>query len=113
MALELLPKFVQDHYEIHEWKHPISILVNDFPNEYKDIIDVLTNFRLYRSAILTPGGGKSPIASTLDKDFYSKGWVEKSFDTKIIVDEDERETPTHKVDCYKNRVALDPVFNPL
>ena len=37
--------------------------------------------------------------------------MEKGFDTRIVVDNVEHVTPTHKVDCYKNRVALEVEWN--
>jgi hypothetical protein len=43
--------------------------------------------------------------------FFQLGWREKGFKTKIVVDEAEYDTPTHKVDCYKNRVALEVEWN--
>lgn len=35
----------------------------------------------------------------------------KGFDTKITVDEKVMESPTHEVDCFKNRVALEIEWN--
>jgi hypothetical protein len=35
----------------------------------------------------------------------------KGFDTRIVVDNVEHAAPTHKVDCYKNRVALEVEWN--
>jgi hypothetical protein len=39
--------------------------------------------------------------------FLRRGWQEKAFDTQIVVDKREIKTPTHEVDCVKNRVALE------
>jgi hypothetical protein len=39
--------------------------------------------------------------------FYSRGWEQKAFETKIVVDDKEMISPTHKVDCFKNQVALE------
>jgi hypothetical protein len=111
MTLDLLPRFIRDNYEVHEWKHACAILKNDFEREWQDIIEVLTGFRLYRTAITTPGGRKSSIAELLDSGFYGRDWIEKKFDTKVVVDESEHISPTHKVDCYKNRVALEVEWN--
>ncbi len=33
------------------------------------------------------------------------------FSTKVIVDENSLDSPTHKVDCYKNRIALEIEWN--
>jgi Restriction endonuclease BglII len=58
-----------------------------------------------------PGGAKSDIAGKLDGHFTQLGWIEKQFDTRIVVDKVEYHAPTHKVDCYKNRVALEVEWN--
>jgi len=111
MTIELIPEFVRENYEIHEWKHACAILMNDFPDEWNDIVDVLTTFRLRKRDISTPGGRKSPIAEMIDNEFIKRGWREKSFDTKVVIDQNELESPTHKVDCYKNRIALEIEWN--
>jgi len=111
MALDLLPDFIRASYEVHEWRHACAILKKDFPSEWKDIIEVLSEFRLRRSDIETPGGGKSPIAKIIDEGFMKRGWVEKGFATKVVIDSRERDSPTHEVDCYKNRIALEIEWN--
>ena len=35
----------------------------------------------------------------------------KAFDTKMVVDGQENMAPTHKIDCYKNRIALEVEWN--
>jgi len=111
MSIELLPPIIIKKYEVHEWKHACAVLERDFPSEWQDIIDVLMSFRLKKSEILTPGGQKSPIAQSIDRAFSKKGWEEKSFDTKVIVDENQMDSPTHKIDCYKNSVAVEIEWN--
>ena len=51
MAVDLLPAFVGQHYEVHEWKHACAILKQDFPLEWDHIAAVLVAFRLHRSWI--------------------------------------------------------------
>lgn len=111
MALELLPQSIREKYEVHEWRHACAILKYDFPDEWNDIISVLTNFQLLRSDIVQAGGRKSPISNKIDSYLYNLGWQEKSFDTKIVIDEATLESPTHKIDCLKNRVALEIEWN--
>ncbi|PMB03360.1 restriction endonuclease [Fischerella thermalis CCMEE 5273] len=111
MAITLLPNTITDKYEVHEWRHACSILKYDFPNEWNDIIAVLEKFKLLESDIVKKGGRKSPISEKIDKHLYLLGWEEKSFDTKVVIDNTELESPTHKVDCFKNRVALEIEWN--
>ena len=72
---------------------------------------MLRGFALLKSDILKPGGSKALISSKLDLQFTKLDWVEKKFDTKIVVDTAEHIAPTHKVDCYKNWVALEVEWN--
>jgi len=109
--IENLPKFIRRRYEIREWKHASAILERDFPVEWQDIIDVLTDFRLRKSDIVLPGGRKSTIATQIDNAFIERGWRERGFETKVVVDQNEFESPTHKVDCFKNKVAIEIEWN--
>ena len=111
MTTDLVPPDVRSLYEVHEWKHACAVLRADFADEWRDIIEVLRAFRLRRSDVVAPGGGKSPIAVALDAEFARRGWYEKAFETKVLVDDATLESPTHKVDCFKNRVALEIEWN--
>jgi hypothetical protein len=110
-GIEQLPVFIRENYEVHEWKHACAILGSDFPQEFQEVIAVLSEFRLRRSWITVGGGGKSKVSQAIDKALAKKGWVEKSFSTKIVVDDRTLESPTHKVDCFKNKVALEIEWN--
>ena len=111
MPISSFPQFVQDNYEIHEWRHASAILEQDFPSEFEDLSDILGRFRLNKSFIDVGGGNKTKLSGWIDKEFNKKGWVEKKFDTKISVDAVDLESPTHAVDCFKNRIALELEWN--
>jgi hypothetical protein len=111
MAREQLPQFVRENYEVHEWRHALAVLRSDFSAEYDDVVDVLTRFRLQKSWIAVGGGRKSKISEWIDGELLKHGWQPKNFDTKITVDENSIESPTHEVDCFKNRVALEIEWN--
>lgn len=107
----IVPAEISERFEVHEWRNGLAILAAARPQEWKDILAVLKGFSLLKSEILKPGGSKGLIASKIDGHFTKLGWVEKAFDTRIVVDKTEFVTPTHKVDCYKNRVALEVEWN--
>ena len=111
MALDQIPTEISERYEIHEWKHASAILRSDFPEEWADIMAVLTEFRLYKSWLTKGGGRKSKISGFIDEFLYLRGWLEKDFATRMVVDDQIMETPTHKIDCYKNRIALEIEWN--
>lgn len=107
----IVPADIDKRYEVHEWRNGLAILSAAHPREWAEMLAVLRKFKLLRSDILKPGGRKSTIAERLDGHFFKLDWKEKGFDTRIVVDKVEHEAPTHKVDCYKNRVALEVEWN--
>ncbi len=111
MGTKNLPKVIQQNYELHEWRHATAILQNDFPNEYADVVDVLSRLRIRKSWLAVGGGNKTELAKWIDHELGLKKWTPKNFDTKISVDGKETESPTHEIDCFKNRVALELEWN--
>ena len=111
VGLDLLPDDLRRDYEVHEWKHACAILHEDFPDEWKDIVSLLSQFELRRSWITAGGGRKSKIASSIDEYLYALGWEEKAFSTQMVVDGNPVDAPTHKVDCFRNGVALEIEWN--
>jgi hypothetical protein len=111
MSLVQVPHFIRENYEVREWRHAVAILSADFPEEWSDIVKVLGEFRLYRSEILKPGGRKSGVSTRIDAALADLGWTEQCFETKIVVDDTVLESPTHKVDCFKNGVGLEIEWN--
>jgi hypothetical protein len=111
MLHERLPPFVSENYECHEWKHASAILSQDFRQEWNDLIAMLTAFRLQKSWIVKGGGNKSQLSAFIDNYLFQRGWVEKQFQTAVEVDGTRLDSPTHKVDCFKNGVALEIEWN--
>lgn len=111
MGIALLPSFIREHYEVHEWKHACAILHQDFPQEWRDIVEVLSAFRLRRSWLTVGGGRKSKVSESIDSALYDRGWEERQFHTSIQIDDTRLDSPTHQIDCFKNRIALEIEWN--
>lgn len=111
MLSKNLPKFILESYECHEWKHASAILTQDFPNEWADILAVLSSFRLRKSWVTTPGGRKSKVSSYIDEFLYAREWEEKKFETGVVLDGKRIDSPTHQIDCFKNGIALEIEWN--
>ncbi len=107
----LIPADLRALYHVREWRNAAGVLSTACPEEWTDIIEVLRDFRLLRSEILTAGGGLSPISQQVNGAFDRRGWQEKKFTTLIRVDDVEYASPTHAVDCFKGRVALELEWN--
>ena len=111
MSIGKIPQNIANSYEIHDRKHASTILQNDFPDEWNDIIEVLSSFELKKSYITTKGGRKSQVSQFIDSYLYDKGWEEKQFDTRVVIDGLQKDSPTHSIDCYRNRVGLEIEWN--
>ena len=83
----------------------------DFPREWDDLMGVLSAFRLKKSYIIQAGGRKTKLADFIDDFLKARGWAETRFDTKIVVDDLETETPTHKIDMFRNSIAIEIEWN--
>ncbi|WP_442754967.1 BglII/BstYI family type II restriction endonuclease [Methylocystis sp. JAN1] len=107
----LIPADIMEFYEVHEWRNAAGVLFTAHPTEWDEVLAALRAFRFKTSDVLAPGKNKSELAKSFDATLTGKGWKETHFSTAIKVDEEVRESPTHKVDCYKNRVALEVEWN--
>lgn len=106
-----VPDWVHKRYEVREWRHAAAVLKFEFPEEWADVKALLKSFRLRKRWIDKGGGRKSGVSSYIDSFLADRGWSEKSFEVGIQVDDETRESPTHGIDCYKNRVALEIEWN--
>ncbi len=107
----LVPADIAELYEVHEWRNAVGILQTACPAEWTEIQFALRKFRLLRSEVQTAGGSRSSIVERLERPLKDAGWVEKQFATAIVVDGVQRESPTHAVDCFKGRVAIEVEWN--
>ncbi len=118
------PQNVLSRYEVREVRDAAAVIASTSPQEWEEIMEVLTDFRLGEGDILTPGGGKSIVAARLDRAFRDLGWREGRYDRKITsslrlmpyrtagekkaaVLESEVDSEGYKVDNVKGKIALD------
>jgi hypothetical protein len=112
MGVDLLPKGFREQFEVEERNHACAILHADFPNELQDILNAMKEFRLLRSEIAAPGGGKSEIARRFEDHLGERGWQrDHRIDTAISVGEETTRRPTHEIDFHRNRVAVEIEWN--
>lgn len=111
MSLSLISEDVTRKFEIRETHHAAAILHTDFPLEWNDLMSMLAQFRLRKSQVMTPGGRKSPISIAIDSFFYGRGWAEHNFDIEVKADGIVTLAPTHHVDYFRNRVAIETEWN--
>jgi hypothetical protein len=111
MGLNLIPKNIHNKFQIRETHHAAAILREDFPQEWADLTGMLSEFRLKKSDVMEPGGRKSPISISINGYFYTRNWIEHNFQIEVRADGVTTLAPTHHVDYYRNRVAIETEWN--
>jgi hypothetical protein len=106
-----VPDDIQRLYEVHEWRNGLAVLTAACPKEWADIQCALREFRLYATEIIRKGGNRSRIAIRIDSLLAARGWRKREFDTKVVVDDHERVSPTHEIDMFKGGVAFETEWN--
>lgn len=114
---EYYPSEIRRLYEIHEWRNATVVFKKLHPNEWNELMTVLGDFRLRRNDITRGGGNRSAISRGLDGHLLQFGWNKETFDTRLTVTTrvtasiTTYDVPTHEVDCFKNRIALEVEWN--
>jgi hypothetical protein len=72
----LVPDDLRNLYQVREWRNATGVLQTACREEWNDIVNILREFRLLRSEIMTAGGGLSPISQQINGAFTARGWRE-------------------------------------
>jgi hypothetical protein len=110
-TLHLIPEDVRTRFECHEWRNAAAVLREAHGSEWQDVMEMLRAFTLPRSSIVEPGKNKTKVSKWVDDFLGLRGWAETGFETAILVDDERRDSPTHKVDCFKHGVGLEVEWN--
>lgn len=118
----VLPQAARGHWAFMESNSAAAVMQAVCPQEWMDIVEVLSTYRLDPNSWLKAGGNRGDIAAQIDEQFAERGWCEARLDleTKGILykkdGEKFRELPTvyqkgYLVDNFKNRIVLDVEWN--
>lgn len=102
---------INRYYKIDDYRHAFTILENDFPNEFEDVLNLIINFRIKKKWIVEGGGGKTRIAKNIEMHFNKKGWREQKFVVSNKINGKETTSETNKIDCFKNKIGLEIQWN--
>ncbi|HEY2574911.1 MAG TPA: BglII/BstYI family type II restriction endonuclease [Streptosporangiaceae bacterium] len=123
-----IPAEVRTRYELRETRNAAAILAATNLDEFQEIIEVITGFKLLTSDLVDPGGNRGRVAQWLDEEFRQRGWREGEADTSFRADvrampyraggetqatvvTTEVSSKGYKVDNVKGRVVLDVEWN--
>ncbi len=120
----LFPVGVTDKFEIHSYRNAATVLHQNFPDQFAQIVNALDAFRITTHMIRYPGGNKGLIAEYVERLLPSDQWRE----TRITADLHVKLLPPkgkailreytrsgyldgHRIDFVNGKVALDFEWN--
>ena len=118
----VLPQAARSHWAFMESNSAAAVMQAVCPQEWVDIVEVLSTYRLDPNSWLKAGGNRGDIAAQIDREFAQRGWCEARLDleTKGILYKKDggklRDLPIvrqegYLVDNFKNRIVLDVEWN--
>lgn len=122
----IFPGDILSKFEIFSYRNAASILAASYPEHFAYLLRAFQSFRISKSMVRTPGGGKGPIASYVDTLFTPEfGWTEAriSADLHVDIHHAKKEGALlasyirrgyldgHRIDFLNGRVALDLEWN--
>lgn len=119
---QVLPKSASDHWGFMETNSASAVMKAVCPDEWNDIVTVLSTYRLEPQYWLKAGGNRGDIAEQIDSEFHKLGWNETRLDlstTGLLFSKDGTKTGElpqvyqegYLVDNFKNRIVLDVEWN--
>jgi hypothetical protein len=119
---EVLPEFARNHWAFMETNSAAAVMKAVCAAEWKDIVDVLSTYRLKPESWLKAGGNRGDIATQIDDAFSALGWREARLDLEtraVLYSREGREIGSlpavkqegYLVDNFKGRIALDVEWN--
>lgn len=118
----VLPPAARGHWTFMETNSASAVMKAVCPDEWRDIVEVLSTYRLDPQFWLRPGGNRGDIAEQIDAEFARRDWSETRLDlstTGILFSKDGTQIgqlpPVYQegylVDNFKNRIVLDVEWN--
>src|SRR6266849_6566839 len=106
-------------YQIEFVSHAEAILQVDFPDAAAELEEVILNQSIPIEEIIGSGGGETKGTQRLRNGLTAKGWHKETFTIKKTINDEPRESTSHKVDhvCIverpgrRYRIALEIEWN--
>src|SRR5215470_9048384 len=85
-------------YEIEFVSHASAILQIDFPDAAADLEEVILSQSVPIEEIIGSGGGETKGTQRLRNGLTARGWIKETFTIKKTINDEPRESISHKVD---------------
>nr|WP_050738155.1 BglII/BstYI family type II restriction endonuclease [Methylococcus capsulatus] len=80
-----IPEDIRTLHEIHDYRNAAQVLATGCPEEFHEIIDAPSAFRLSLADIRKPGGNESKIPKRVSGLLRAKGWMETRIEGDLLI----------------------------
>jgi len=91
-------------YEIYFTRFADSIVLGHFPLIITELKDILNNFYIPKSQIISPGGGLSTITQNLASLLRNHNWIKENIQSEHHVHGNIVSSESHEVDHYRSDI---------
>jgi len=94
----MFKSLIDKGYQIEFVSHALAILEIDFPDAASELEEVIANQSVPIEEIIGSGGGETKGTQRLRNNLTSKNWLKETFTIKKTINNEPRESISHKVD---------------
>lgn len=102
-------------FDIRAQNHVEAALIEDFPEPFRELCDVLSAFRIEDVELIRSGGGEASFTQRLRRALTERGWHKRNIEIQKVVDGEPRAGITHEIDhvrkTEKGSIALEIEWN--
>ena len=101
---------IQNKFEFYNYNNALEILAYAYPDEWKDILDALSQFVLYVDDLSSSGGSETNIPGRFDQVLYPRKWRNVLVNASLEVKFYERIVDMKQYEKYPSRESMIPDF---
>lgn len=109
-TLNSIPANVQDKFEFYNYHHAMEIISNAFPNEWKDIMDTLSSFKITIDDLAAAGGSETNIPGKIDSVLYPRKWRNVQISGDLHIRLYERIIDQKQYDKHPSKESMIPNY---
>ena len=105
-----IPDRIYNKFDFHNYNNALEILAFAYPNEWKDIMDMLERFTISKEDLSSSGGSGTNIPEKIESVLFSRKWknvlVKANLDVKLY----ERIVDMKQYEKYPSHESMIPEF---
>lgn len=121
--MKLIPSELHQKYEFHNYRYAVEIMSSSYPEEFQELMALLSVLKIPKSDLIKSGGNESAIPKRINHVMRDFGWEEIKLSADLYVKKRYRSGANeenniienyvdgHNIDYVKGKIAFDLEWN--